>query len=376
MYKYIDAIFPSDRAYGTRVTMEYLKSYALTNRNHLHNLFCSVRRMIQRVLSYVSRLIAVSGRRIANFIGISPTSFTRQFESQHGPSHPKFFEGSLQTAMSNAFEQGKILAVFMYSNRNHSSNTVLTNSLIVEVLDANCIVYAENARGVIIRNLVNELRIKKVPNLSLLLMTNTSKYSLITCIDDFRTTESVLVAIVTAIENPTAAALTAQYQSSEVTVHRNIISEQDEEYKRAVEQDTARLLSRQLSANNDIERRKEREKLALQREQLIAKRKETAKQYSNPSKKGNTKIRVRLPTGCSIEYVFDKEDTVEELYEWVGAAEFLYKKVTRIPYSFDLSIPYPSKTLDCRLQTLEEANLYPNASLVLISRDDSDDDDV
>ncbi|CDR97798.1 -FAS-associated factor 2 [Babesia bigemina] len=336
--------------------------------------FKLLRDTITHIVAYCRVLPGLCYRIVSNTIGSSSDSFHKYFESRHGTSHPKFFEGTFQLAQLSAFRNGKLLAVCLHSDsRDELCASVLTNSLVIDILDSNFVFYVEHGKGPRMRNLIQRLDARRLPHMSVMVMRSYREYAVIASTSDFSTASNVVSMLVGAIENPVSS---AGARSDDLSIHRQIVTEQDAELQKAIEADVARMRSKDLRENNDLRRRQLRADNRLKRQQLISDRKEFARKYAATSHTGNTKIKVRLPSGRTIESVFNKDDTVGMLYDWVGAAEYLCDNQVKIPYAFDLSIPHPSTTLGDRAQTLEKANLYPNASLVLISRDDSDEDDV
>ncbi|KAK1937507.1 hypothetical protein X943_002429 [Babesia divergens] len=353
--------------------MDCLKRHIYSTHRHLLRFYSKICTILSGILGYIIGFFATSRRMLTNLFGASSESFARQFESKYGPLHPKFFEGSIQAAQSAAFRDGKLLAVYIQSGQDHVSGAILTHKLVIEVLDTNCIFYAGYAKGCRMRRLIQNLGVTRFPHLSIMSMKSQTDYTLVARVEDFSSVSSVILQIVSAMDNPTVsvAPLRGEFDSS-----RSIIEEQNAEFQRAVEADRARMLAHQLEHSESIHHRRQKEELAQKRQALITERKAFAKEYSKTHPTGNTKIRVRLPSGATVESVFNKDDPVQKLYDWVGAAEYFSEKPVHIPYTFDLSMLHPSTTLDDRSQTLEDADLYPNASLVLISRDDSDEEDV
>ncbi|GBE62162.1 ubiquitin regulatory protein, putative [Babesia ovata] len=278
------------------------------------------------------------------------------------------------SAQSAAFRDGKLLAVCLHTEfGDELCASLLSNSLVIEILDTNFVFYVEHGKGPRMRSLVQRLDAKRLPQMSVIVMRSDREYAVIASTSDFSTPNNVISMLLGAIENPVRSIGT---RSDDLNINRQIVTEQDAELQKAIEADVARMRAKELRENDDLRRRQLRADIKLKRQQLISDRKEFARKFAATSHTGDTKIKVRLPSGRTIESVFNKDDTVERLYEWVGAAEYFGDDQIKIPYVFDLSIPHPSTTLGDRSQTLENANLYPNASLVLISRDDSDEDDV
>lgn len=352
-----------------------MQNHLASNIKNSVNYICSLLyRKLAHIINYSKHLFDSLYRKVINILYEPPNSFARIFETRYGPSHPKFFEGSLTEAKKDALRENKLLGVYIHSDHDNASAIALSNPLIVDILDANCILYVEYVKGSRMRRLVHHLGARKLPHLSLFAIATSEMQELVARIEDFRNTDSVLVTLVNAIENPNI--VTAKKSTDELITRRNIIKEQDEEYRRAMEEDTARLQKKEMAENNDTMRRRKKEIMEQGRLNLIAERKNLAKLHTGSFNKGDTKIRVRLSSGSTLELAFNKDEPVQRLYDWVGAAEYWSDKNIKIPYHFDLCIPYPSKKLENKLQTLEEANLYPNASLVLVSLDDSDEDDV
>ncbi|GFE55376.1 UBX domain-containing protein [Babesia ovis] len=311
---------------------------------------------------------------ICILLGVPSSAFRKQFESRHGTVHPKFYEGSFQSAKSLAFRNGKLLAVYLHPGTNkNSSDQFLTNELLTELLDANFVFYVGHGKGPRMRRLIHEFSARRLPHMSVVIMKSEVEYTLIATVEDFSSIDEVIATIANAVDNPLRS---LQSDLGNPDANRQLINEQDEALTKAMEADICRIRAKELQATNDLQRNRIREDNLRKREEVIRNRKSFAKTFSGPKPTGDTKIKVRLPSGCTIESVFDKDDTVEKLYEWAGAAEYFSAKSVKIPYNFDLSTMYPSKTLSDRSQTLESANLCPNASLVLISRDDTDEEDM
>ncbi|GIX65785.1 ubiquitin regulatory protein [Babesia caballi] len=239
--------------------------------------------------------------------------------------------------------------------------------------DRNFVLYVEHANGPMMRYLINLLDVRRLPHLSVMIMESEADCSVIARIEDFSNTDAVIQTIIRAAGNP-ARIPGARFENLEAD--RQLMDEQDEEYRKAVKADAARMRTQQLREHNDLRRRKQREEVAVMRERIVCDRRAYAQRFSGAQPTGDTKIKVRLPNGSTVSSTFNKDDTVEKVYLWVGAAEYISGSSVQIPYRFDLYLPHPSKMLGDRTQTLESANLFPNATLVLISRDESDDEDV
>ncbi|EDO05728.1 UBX domain family protein [Babesia bovis T2Bo] len=310
--------------------------------------------------------------RCLSCVGLSSSPFTKYFESKYGQLHPQFYEGSFQSVKANAFHNGKLLAIYLHSDTTRfSSEHFFTNELLTEILDTNYILYVRYGKGPVMRRLIYEFGVQRLPHISIIAMRNLSDYTVIATLEDFSSIDNVISTIASAVESPLRPLSNGD---GNLDNDRNLINEQDEALKRAMEADISRMRMNQFESAVHVPNTNCRETVLKNRADTIRRRKSFAEEFSSTVPDGDTKIKVRLPSGSSIESIFRKDDTVGRLYEWVGAAEYFSAGKVKIPYDFDICTMFPSKTLSDRTQTLESANLCPNASLVLISRDDSDEE--
>lgn len=313
-------------------------------------------------------------RRACIVIGLYRPYFLEYYESQYGSMHPKLFSGTFEEAKNEAFKTGRLLLVYIHSEIDRRfCSELLSNKLVVEILDSNFIVFLEYHKGPPMRRLIHITNALILPHVSIMSCRSPTQVRITDKIEGFVDYDKFISILVNSVDNANLASLpTSSLESS-----RKLRKEQDEEFRRAVEIDSIKMMEketevRKRTTNATIKKQKEEK-----RKSIVERRKQLANEHQKLEVKGNTKIRVRLPTGHSIESLFDEYDTVEKVYQWVEASEYMECKNAsiKIPYDFLLSIPHPSQALSDKSQTLKDANLVPNASILLTSLcDDSDDD--
>ncbi|AFZ80465.1 hypothetical protein BEWA_033180 [Theileria equi strain WA] len=310
-------------------------------------------------------------RRACTIIGIYQPYFLEFYESKYGSTHPKLFSGTFEEAKAEASNTGKLLLVYIHSDRDQRfCSELLSNKLVIEVLDSNFIVFIEYHKGPHMRRLINITNALLLPHVSIMACKTPTETRIIDRIEGFVDYDKFISILVNAVDN-------ADGPISSLESSRKLREEQDEEFRKAVEIDSMKMMEKE----NDVRRRNTQAAIKKEKEEkikrIVHRRKQLAVEHKHLEAKGNTKIRVRLPTGHSIESLFDEDDTIEKVYQWVEASEYMEDKddSIKIPYDFVLSIPHPSQALSNKSQTLKDANLVPNASILLTSLcDDSDED--
>uniref|UniRef100_A0A3B0MTF1 Ubiquitin regulatory protein, putative n=1 Tax=Theileria annulata TaxID=5874 RepID=A0A3B0MTF1_THEAN len=336
----------------------------------LYDLFSN---FLNFVLVPVYEALLAIFRRVSSLLTLTPTHLIEEYESKYGSVHPKIFLGSFEEARRVSLHSGKMIVLYIHSEFNdHVCRNLFTNQLIIE--DTNYIFYVEYYKGASMRKMMNLVNSLTVPHVSVLSFQGLNRCTVVNRLEGSVEHDSLVSMLLGSVEY--------QPPLERVESSRQVIREQDEEFRRAVEIDSVKFKERDIKRRDEAQRRKTQELIKRQKKEergkILEHRKELAKMYANLNERidrKGVKIRVRLPTGNSIEGEFAKNDKVEKIYEWVEASQFLENKNYKIPYNFNLSIPYPSTTLSDRNITLENANLVPSSSLLLTSLDDTSEED-
>ncbi|EAN33400.1 UBX domain protein [Theileria parva strain Muguga] len=330
---------------------------------------------INFVLVPIYEALLAMFRRVSSLLTLTPTHLIEEYESKYGSIHPKIFLGSFEEARRVSLHSGKMIVLYIHSEFNdHVCRNLFTNQLIIEVIDTNYIFYMEYYKGASMRKMMDLVNCMTVPHLSVLSFQGLNRCTVVNRLEGSVEHDALVSMLLGSVEY--------QPPPERAESSREVIREQDEEFRRAVEIDSVKFKERDIKRRDEAQRRRTQELIKRQkkeeREKILEHRKELAKVYTNVFDKferKEVKIRVRLPNGNRIEGEFAKNDKVEKIYEWVEASQFLENKNYKIPYNFNLSIPYPSTTLSDRNVTLENANLVPSSSLLLTSLDDTSDED-
>ncbi|KAK2197142.1 bifunctional UBX domain/Thioredoxin-like superfamily/Ubiquitin-like domain superfamily [Babesia duncani] len=273
-------------------------------------------------------------------------------------------------AKAAALSQGKILALYLHNERAQNfCCVVLSNPLVIELLDTNYILYVVHSKGVRMRLMSKLAQAHSIPHISFFRVPNHNELFYISGTNQLDDTDSFIAMIMNLAESRVGAPTSAIVEEE-----RKIRGEQDEEFKRAMAIDYEKMTKRNIMRRETEKRIKEeldiKQKKGDIKRQTIERRKKISMNYSQSTLPLDTKIKVRLPNGATVESKFNHLDTVGKLYEWVEIVQYTAKQDNlKIPINFTLNITHPSTSLLDKTVTLEAANLFPDAVLTLISLD-------
>lgn len=147
-----------------------------------------------------------------------------------------------------------------------------------------------------------------------------------------------------------------------LNAERDLIQQQDEEYQASLAIDRAREESQRLEEERRLREADERQQAAELK--AIQQNQKRARLPQEPSVgvAGSTSIAIRLPDGTRLARRFHADDSVGSLMD------FIESKTTLSEGSYDLLSPFPRVVFKDRCQTLTEAGLHRNATLIAQNR--------
>ncbi|UKJ87703.2 ubiquitin regulatory protein [Theileria orientalis] len=346
-----------------------------------HNIF----NFVNLVFKAIFELFQVSLRRFWSFMSISPSNLLDQYENKYGSIHPKIFMGSFEEAKKLSLQTNKLVVLYIHSeNYDKICKEMFTNQLIMELIDSNFILFIELIKGPRMRKLMELTNTLLLPHISVIAFQNMNRYTMVNRLDGNFDQDALISMLLSSVD----------YKPVDpVESSRRVIEEQNEEYRRAVEIDSIKFKEKEIKRQDEVRRRKTLETKQSQKrekkQKILNDRKEMANKYKMVNRTGDVKIKVKLPNGNSIETLFNRDDTVQKIYEWVEISDFLGEENEsaaptssnpenkyKIPYNFNLYIPHPSKLLSDKELTLGEANLAPSSLLMLASLDDTSEEEL
>jgi len=292
--------------------------------------------------------------------------FITEIERQFGNTHPNFVQGSFLQAAQQAKRDFKFLVVYIHSSMHHETASFCSETLCTEVisefLNENFLCWAANINNPEGYKTSNLLGASSYPFIAVVTHNTIGGMTIMDRIEGNIQAEPLMLRLSIVLENHGPALLQARFENEERETNRRIREEQDQAYNLALREDQ----ERHQKAQED--ERKEREaKEAAEREDQLRKRKAEEKQKrkerlraSLPSEPetgdGISNLVVRLTDGSRLQRRFKKTDTLKIVFDYVECNQ-------EYDGEFDLVTNFPRKIFTDRSLSLEEAGLYPHASL-------------
>ncbi|KAJ3107155.1 FAS-associated factor 2 [Phlyctochytrium bullatum] len=309
--------------------------------------------------------------------------FLLDFEAAYGRNHPTFFQGTYSQALDVAKRELRYLLVYLQSSDHDDTpvfnrNTLTSERLIKFLVDGNYLVWAGDIKESESFLVSNVLLATRYPFIALIAPQG-SRMVVVDRLEGPSSPEELIAAIThhSSRFDSNLQAIRADRERQDQA--RKIREQQDQAYQASLKADQ----EKERKAREERERlqreKEEEERIAREAENRIEakkRRKEELRQNLGPeppaSAKDVAKVSIRLPSGERIVRRFLADDKLEILYDFIESLD-----LSPIPIEADVIAvnTYPRKTLLDRSQSLREAGLFPNASLIIEEKDDDEDAD-
>lgn len=302
---------------------------------------------------------------------IASARFLTEFELQYGDVHPTFFRGSFQQACNRSKSDFKFLIAYLHSpmhqNTNQFCKDTLCTSLITDFFNENFIFWAGSISNSEAYKASLLLGASSYPFMAVLCHNNVGGITICDRIEDLISSEDLMVRLTTVLEQFGANLLQQRLDSEERDQNRRIREEQDAAYQQSLMEDEAKQMRQQ---QEEESRRAEQD--AIQQEELRRQRKVEEKQRQKESIRrtlppepdqgeGIANLVIRMIDGSRLQRRFYKTDTLQVVFNYIDSniSEDL---------SYDLVSNFPRKIFTDRSVTLEQAGLFPHASIFVQER--------
>ncbi len=330
-----------------------------------------------------ARALAEAGR------GPAWERFKTMYEARHGATHPRFFEGSLLSAVANAQSEAAFVLVYLHSESHSSTRSfcarILAHPSFIAATDSIDIVFW--AGDVAQRDgaaAQTALRAAGFPYLALVnppsqsILPSSSNNSLPPLSSQYF--GRVLTSLTAPYTSSVSVEDTTAWLQTSITTHRalldrvrearasrardrRIIAEQDLEYQESLRADR----ERERLAREEQERTELEEKRLQEREIRRRRKKET---FGNEPEKGIgiCSIMLRLPNGTRVQRRFGKDEFLERVFDWAEVNCVDIEVACLVSQYPRKRFRYPE---DANV-TLDAAGLFPSAALMLEERLDDE----
>jgi len=319
--------------------------------------------------------------------------FASLFESQYGLLHPVFFMEDYDTALRTAKTQGRLLFVYVYSDHeldasDHFCSSVLRMGKVSDVLDNNFIFYAcrQQKSVYVLSELAQGYSEPIVHPFCAMVMPAIDAASgqgafvepkVLRRFNGIFSADELEAACTSEWQKYASRLRDQQAAFSVIQADRQLKEEQNLELKEAMLMDKMKADE----ANRQEEEQKLEEVIEASRKQAeeqsfeteIKKRQEKFAAVPEEPPQGQkpaAKLQVSLPDGTKLMRRFHGENRVEVLYDWIGGHESLINRDAGS--SFELVMTYPRKVLTAMDETLKQADLCPQAAIIVNMLDEND----
>ncbi|XP_062520864.1 FAS-associated factor 2-like [Corticium candelabrum] len=311
------------------------------------------------------------------------TQFISTFELQYGNSHPEFFRGSYNDALSKARRDIKFMLVYLHSQDHMRTEQFCRNVVcsvgFTEYVNANMIFWACDVNTREGYRVSQVMREATYPFLAILCMQD-SRMMIVERIEaGLMDADNVLASLVNAVETNEPSLVAARVDRQQHSASVALREEQDMAYQESLRQDQEK--ERRLIEQREHLRLEEEERLRKEQEERdllksLAEQR-AAKQRCLPPEPeagsdNSTRVVIKLPNGRRLERRFAKTDSLQVLYDYAFCSDETLR-------NFVLVNSYPRKELhinpDTNMSTLEDFGLIPSASLFVHNESDDADSD-
>ncbi|KAI9103274.1 hypothetical protein DFS34DRAFT_646659 [Phlyctochytrium arcticum] len=308
--------------------------------------------------------------------------FLLKFEETYGNTHPYFFQGTYSQALAKAKRDLGYVIVYLHSGAHDDTDTFCRSTLASDDLKSfiqsrNITVWAgdiEESEGYEVSNLLSATGF---PFLAIIAPDN-NRMSTIERLEGNTSAETLMSMVATVIEVVDPQLAESRSERREREQARSIREQQDEAYQASLRADR----EKERKAREERDRQKREEEAAQEAERahqalLDAKRQQKQSLIdslpSEPPASASdlAKLSLRLPSGERLIRRFLADDTMQVVYNFVQTRD-----LDPLDLLAEISVvnTYPRKEYLDMTQTLRDAGLVPNASLIVEERIMVDDD--
>ncbi|TPX32965.1 hypothetical protein SmJEL517_g03990 [Synchytrium microbalum] len=319
-------------------------------------------------------------RPISNDTQAAAARFLLNFEQAYGTAHPEFFQGTYSQALEHAKKEAKCLLAVLHSEDHDDTETFCKTILTADaftafIVEKQVILWVGDVREEEAFQVSQVLATTRYPFMALIALQG-SRMIVVDRLEGPATLDTLLEKLhrLMARVEPQLVAIRAERSSRESA--RTIRQQQDEAYQASLRADEEKERQAAQAAERARREKEEEERAEQLRMQKIQEKKHRRAMLADklpPEPPMNepvqAKINVRLPNGERVLRRFRGTDKIEALFAFIGA-----KDLAPIPPEADfvLASTYPRRLYTDGQQTIQEAGLVPNASLV-VEEQESDD---
>jgi len=346
--------------------------------------------IIGKTISFMLRPISyfLIGGSVPKDCECAAESFILQFESAICKKNqnifvPKFLRMSYKQAISKCFNEKKFLMVYLHSPLHEDTpsfcsvlssqgiNDFLSNCEMIEIWGGS--VWHGEAYSASI-----SLKANRFPQTVLLLCNSPNQVQVMERFDGNVSLDAIIERSNIALAQFQVQMENARRVQREREQTRQLLNEQDAEYRAALEAD--RLVQQQKEREiliekraKEEEQRKAEEEITKQKERENYKKNRLAYLEENVGEEprlgaGTTRIRLQLPSGAKLDRKFLKEETLESVAEFL---ELYLLRINSEIQRFGFSTNYPKRNFSKEEYdlSLSEAGLHPQSVLLVIDLD-------
>lgn len=301
--------------------------------------------------------------------------FAITYNATHGTNHVDFYQGSYSQAVTEAKRQLKFLVVYLHQNENPDcitfANDTMTSPDLIQFLHSNVVFWAcsiDLAEG---QKVQTALRAKRCPFLGIIVYKH-SRMTLVSKVEGPVSAAELMVQLAQLFSENEAELIVGRRDKEERNETQMIRRMQDVAYEESlkVDREKARLKKQGEEAKLKADRMEQAriEKEAQTENEIVNKRLALQSLLSSQSEPDGShpdsiKILIKLPSGSRHQRIFNKTESVSNLYNFVFAND-------ECPNNFEIAINFPKKVVECTElseQSIEESGI--NQSMLLFVND-------
>lgn len=295
-------------------------------------------------------------------------SLREYFRALDVGTKPTCVEGDFAQAltMSRVRDNRRVLIIFLgnpdLGDFQNSTKNVLCDESVVSVIDGQFLFWAGDTNYRNVDHIRRSLPVRAAPVFAAVVSVNASELKIAgICGGVSFTVDNVL----TILQKAQEAQDHLMAEDEQFKIDRSLREEQDKEYEEALERDRKIEEEKQIQQDKVVRKLTRREANDARKTQLV----ETVFKEAIACAGTNTcTILVRLPNGVRIDRIFDQNDKIDILYDWVHCSGLLFPAAAEFGRkifsdNFVLSTSFPTVRIDDKSKTFTEYGLVPNAVL-------------
>jgi len=295
------------------------------------------------------------------------TRFRSELEIAFGNVHPTMFIGSFQQACQRAKSEYKFVVVYLHSALHRDTPTfcreTLCTELIADFFNEHFIFWTASLTMTEGYQVSNLLSASTYPFIGVICNNTVGGLAIVERIEGLIPIEDLMSKLATVLETHGPMLLTARLEHEERDKDRKLRQEQDLAFMQSLAVDQAKeqqILQQQ--------RRIEEEKAAKEKEEQEQIEKQQQKQREREQifrrlpyepgldEAGVTQLVVRLTDGSRVQRRFKNTDKLQVVFDFINSKDIEIEE-------YELVTNFPRKSFSDPNMTLEQAGLYPQASL-------------